>query len=99
MFADFEQICEQGVPAPWEEEHGLYAMMVSMSQLLHCILFHFILLIWSEDYYKRLKSQGLKFASDNLKSHTTDVKTPWSMTNFNSSLHISQRVNLFCTVG
>lgn len=27
--ADFETICGQGVPPPWVEEHGIYAIMVS----------------------------------------------------------------------
>ena len=28
FLADFGVICEQGVPAPWEEDHGIYAIIV-----------------------------------------------------------------------
>ena len=28
FLSDFEAICDQDVPAPWEEDYGIYAMMV-----------------------------------------------------------------------
>ena len=30
IITDFEAICDQDIPPPWEEEHGLYAMIVSI---------------------------------------------------------------------
>ncbi len=29
VIPDFETVCEQSLPYPWEEEHGIYAIMVS----------------------------------------------------------------------
>ena len=28
--SDFETICDQGVPPPWLEDHGIYAIMVGV---------------------------------------------------------------------
>ena len=31
IVSDFETICDQGVPPPWIEDHGIYAIMVSFT--------------------------------------------------------------------